>query len=178
MPAKKKPVKAATQPRKRKAITISPMHSSAEESGGDGEPVEEVQQVHSDEPEPVIIPAVVTTGGTTGPTSTAMTPTHTASTSTATSASASLPKKTRSSGFISEEDEEQMIEWLQENRFIYDMKSKQYKDKSGKTTAWQEQANNLGCEGKLKFILNCLLFVLILQSHCLQRPVTTRLFSR
>ena len=51
MPAKKKPVpamkKAARQPRKRKPISISPMHSSAEESGGDGEPVEEVQQVHS-----------------------------------------------------------------------------------------------------------------------------------
>ena len=55
-----------------------------------------------------------------------------------------------------------MIEWLQENRFIYDMKSKQYKDKSGKTTAWQEQADTLGFEGKLKFILNCLFFLFIL----------------
>ena len=55
-----------------------------------------------------------------------------------------------------------MIEWLQENRFIYDMKSKQYKDKSGKTTVWQEQADKLGFEGKLKFILNCLFFVFIL----------------
>ena len=164
MRTKKKPVpamkKAARQPRKRKPISISPMHSSAEESG-DGEPLEEVQQVHSGETEPVTIPAVVTTGGTTGPTSTATTTTPTASTSTATSASASLPKKPRSSGFLSEEDEDKMIEWLQENRFIYDMKSKQYKDKSGKTTAWQAQADNLGFEGKLKFILNCLLFVFI-----------------
>ena len=163
MPAKKKPVPAMKKPRKRKPVHISPMamHSSAE--SGDGEPVEEVQQVHSGETEPVTIPAVVTTGGTTGPTSTATTTTPTASTSTATSASASLPKKPRSSGFLSEEDEDKMIEWLRENRFIYDMKSKQYKDKSGKTTAWQAQpqADNLGFEGKLKFILNCLLFVFI-----------------
>lgn len=86
----------------------------------------------------------------------------TASTSTATSASASLPKKPQSSGFISEEDEDKIIEWLQENRFIYDMKSKQCKDKLEKTTAWQAQANNSGFEGKLKFLLNCLLFVFIL----------------
>ena len=150
--------------RKRKPISISPRHSSVE-SGGDDE---EVQQVLSGETEPPTIPAVVTTGGTTGSTSTATTttgPTSTATTTTsptATSASASLPKKRRGSGFISEEDEEKMIEWLQENRFIYDMKSKQYKDKSGKTTAWQEQADKLGFEGKLKFILNCLFFVFIL----------------
>ena len=96
------------------------MHLSAEDSGGDGEPVEEVQPVHSGETESVTIPTVVTTGGTT---STATTTTPTASTSTATSASAFLPKKPRSSSLISEEDAEKMIEWLQENRFIYDMKS-------------------------------------------------------
>ena len=85
------------------------MHSSAEESGGDGEPVEEVHQVHSGETEPITIPAVVTTGGTPGPTTTATTTTPTAPTSTATSASASLPKKHRCSGFISGEDEDKMI---------------------------------------------------------------------
>lgn len=158
VPTKKKD---ARQPRKGKPISISPMHSSVEKSGGDGEPVEEVQQVHSGETEPVTISAVVTTGGTTGPTSTATTTTPTASPSTATSASASLHKKPRSSGFIYKEDEDKMIEWFQENRYIYAMNSKQYKENSGKTTAWQAQTDNLGFEGNLKFILICLLFVFI-----------------
>ena len=162
MPAKKKLVRAARQPRKRKPISISPRHSSVQ-PGDD----EEVQQVLSGETEPPTIPTVVTTGGTIGSTSTATTTTS----STATSASASLHKKRRGSGFISEEDEEKMIEWLQENRFIYDMKSKPYKDKSGKTTAWQEQADKLGFEGKLKFIFNCLFFVFILLKVLLQRNV-------
>ncbi|CAG2211711.1 unnamed protein product [Mytilus edulis] len=120
MRAKKKPApamkKTTRQPRKRKTIPISPMHSSAEEYEGDSDPVEEVQQVHSSETEPVAIPAMVIT------------------------------EKPRSSGFHSEEDEDKMIEWLQENRFIYDMESKIYKDKSSKTTAWQTQAENLGFE--------------------------------
>ena len=165
MPAKKKLVRAARQPRKRKPISISPRHSSVQ-SGGDDE---EVQQVLSGETEPPTIPAVVTTGGTTGSTSTATTTTGPTSTATTTTSSTAIllplllcPRYVGGSGFISEEDEEKMIEWLQENRFIYDMKSKQYKDKSGKTTAWQEQADTLGFEGKLKFILNCLFFLFIL----------------
>ena len=69
----------------RKPIFFSPMHSSAKESGVDGEPVEEIQQIHSGETEPVTIIAVVTTGGTTGPTSTDTATTSTSSTSTSTS---------------------------------------------------------------------------------------------
>ncbi|CAG2230585.1 unnamed protein product [Mytilus edulis] len=176
MRAKKKPApamkKTTRQPRKRKTIPISPMHSSAEEYAGDSDPVEEIQQVHSCETEPVAITAMVITGGTTGPTSTATT-TPTASISTATSASASLSKKSRSSGFLSEEDEDKMIEWLQENRFIYDMKSKIYKDKSSKTTAWQTQAENLGFEGTLNFILNCLLLMFIPYPEILKGKITS-----
>ena len=195
MAPKKKMVRQA---RKRKTHAISPIHSAAEESGGDGEAMEEIQQV-SVETEPVntagtstalATPTASTSPATSGPASlpsakktrrigiicevqqvpieetepipgmvttagpTAMTTTiPTASTSTAT-----LSKKTRRSGFISEEDEEN-IEWLNENRFIYDMKSKQYKDKAGKTTAWQAQADHLGFEGKLKCILNSLRFL-------------------
>jgi hypothetical protein len=117
MPAKKKLVRAARQPRKRKPISISPIHSFVE-SGGDDE---EVQQVLSGETEPPTIPAVVTTGGTTGSTSTATTttgPTSTASTttsSTATSASASLPKKRRGSGFISEAELTDREKWILDN---------------------------------------------------------------
>ncbi|CAC5401654.1 unnamed protein product [Mytilus coruscus] len=120
MHAKKKPVpakKTVRQPRKGKPISISPMHSSAEESDGDGEPVEEVQQVHSGETEPVTIPA------------------------------SQLPLPLLLCQRNIEGDEDKMIELLQENRFIYDLKSKQYKDKSAKTTAWQAQADNLGFEG-------------------------------
>ena len=76
MPAKKKPVpamkKTARQLSKRKPISVSPMQSS--ESGGDGEPVEEVQQVHCDETETVTVPVP------NGPTSTATTTTPTLST--------------------------------------------------------------------------------------------------
>ena len=91
MPAKKKHVpalkKTARQPMNMNPISISPMHSSAEESG---EPVEEVQQIHIGETEHVTIPTVVTTRRTTGPTFTTTTTTSTVSTLTATSAF--LPK--------------------------------------------------------------------------------------
>ena len=69
----------AKQPRKRKPIYIS-----TDESGVDGEPVEEINSIVISVIEPVTIPAVVITVRTTVPTSTDNTTTPTAFTSTRT----------------------------------------------------------------------------------------------
>ena len=56
-------------------------------------------------------------------------------------------QKQKQSGMLSDEDEESMVEFLQANTFLHNMKSKDYKDKVLRVQVWQTQAHKMGLDG-------------------------------
>ena len=56
---------------------------------------------------------------------------------------------------LSDEDEESMLEFLQANTFLYNMKSKDYKDNVLlRAHVWQTQADEMGLDGNFFFQLS------------------------
>jgi len=50
-----------------------------------------------------------------------------------------------------QEEEAMVIEWVQENRLLWDQKDQNFKNKNKKDRLWAEKAQELGYEGEISF---------------------------
>ena len=61
-------------------------------------------------------------------------------------------KKPRGAFKLKDQEEEAMvIEWIQENRLLWDQKDQSFKNKNQKDRLWAEKAQELGYEGEFSF---------------------------
>ena len=68
---------------------------------------------------------------------------------TTTHASGSKSKKTKKSYRLqTEEEESQVLEWIEEHPCLLNMKNKDYKNKAKKERLWDDKANEMNCYGK------------------------------
>jgi len=89
-------------------------------------------------------------------------------------------KKTKKTCRLRDEQEEgQVLEWVEEHPCLWNLKHKDFKNKAKKERLWEDKANELGYDGKFKLILSLnfiILFIIVILSctylqKCLQKFV-------
>ena len=69
-------------------------------------------------------------------------------------------QKQKQSSMLSDEDEESMLEFLQANTFMYNMKSNDYKDNVLRAQVWQTQADKMGLDVIKKYFQLSLMYTM------------------